>query len=61
MGESACITMAATMNGWYYFWMANFMVAGSAFAVITLIVLVRGLRDLREMFANLRAEAERPR
>lgn len=49
------------MNGWYYFWMANFMVAGSAFAVITLIVLVRGLRDLREMFANLRAEAERPR
>lgn len=61
MGESACITMAATMNGWYYFWMANFMVAGSAFTVITLIVLVRGLRDLREMFANLRAEAERPR
>ena len=33
------------MNGWYYFWMANFVLAGSAFAVITLIVLVRGLRD----------------
>jgi hypothetical protein len=49
------------MNAWYYFWMANFLIAGSAFAVITLIVLVRGFRDLRDMFANLRAEAQRPR
>ena len=49
------------MNGWYYFWMANFVVAGSAFAAITLIVLVRGMRDLREMFAGLRAEAQRQR
>ena len=48
------------MHGWYYFWMANFVLAGSAFAVITLIVLVFGLRDLREMFAGLRAEAHRP-
>ena len=49
------------MNAWYYFWMANFVVSGSAFAIITLIVLVSGLRDLREMFAGLRAEAQRPR
>ena len=49
------------MNAWYYFWMGNFVVAGSAFGVITLIVLVLGLRDLREMFVNLRAEAQRPR
>ncbi len=49
------------MNGWYYFWMANLLLAGSAFAVITVIVLVRGQRDLREMFVNLRAEAQRPR
>ena len=47
------------MNGWYYFWVANFLLAGSAFAVITIIVLVLGVRDLREMFANLRAEAHR--
>jgi hypothetical protein len=60
-GISLCFTMTAAMNGWYYFWMTNFVVAGSAFAVITLIVLVRGLRDLREMFAGLRAEAQRPR
>ena len=58
--EGACFTMTAIMNGWYYFWMANFVLAGSAFGVITLIVLVRGLRDLREMFAGLRAEAQRP-
>jgi hypothetical protein len=49
------------MNAWYYFWMANFVLAGSAFAIITLIVLIFGVRDLREMFANLRAEAQRPR
>ena len=48
------------MSGWYYFWMANSLLAGSAFAVITLIVLVLGLRDLREMFAGLRAEARWP-
>jgi hypothetical protein len=47
------------MYGWYLFWVANFVLAGSAFAVITVIVLVRGLRDLREMFAGLRAEAQR--
>ena len=47
------------MNPWYIFWMANFVLAGWAFAVITLVVLVRGLRDLREMFAGLRAEAQR--
>ncbi|HEU5453561.1 MAG TPA: hypothetical protein VFU76_16305 [Terriglobales bacterium] len=44
------------MDAWYYFWMANFFLAGSAFAVIAVIVLVRGARDLREMFAGLAAE-----
>ncbi len=49
------------MNGWYYFWMANLVISGSAFAIIALITLVRGIQDLREMFANLRAEAQEPR
>ena len=44
------------MNAWYWFWMANFVLAGSAFAAIAIIVTVRGFRDLREMFASLRAE-----
>ncbi|HUJ32624.1 MAG TPA: hypothetical protein VLY23_15190 [Candidatus Acidoferrum sp.] len=47
------------MNAWYIFWMANFVIAGSAFAVIAVIVLVRGVKDLRDMFAGLRAEANR--
>ncbi len=44
------------MIGWYYFWMASFVVAGSAFAFIAVVVMVRGIADLREMFAGLRAE-----
>jgi hypothetical protein len=47
------------MNAWYFFWMANFVVAGTAFAVIAVVVLFRGVKDLREMFMNLRAEANR--
>jgi hypothetical protein len=31
------------MNTWYYFWLANFFVAGSVFGIITVIVLFRGL------------------
>jgi hypothetical protein len=47
------------MNAWYFFWMANFVIAGTAFAVIAIVVAIRGVKDLREMFANLRAEAKR--
>ncbi len=47
------------MNAWYIFWMANFFIAGSAFAVIAIIVLVRGVKDLRDMLAGLRAEANK--
>jgi hypothetical protein len=47
------------MNAWYFFWMANFLIAGTAFAVIAVVVAIRGVKDLREMFANLRAEAKR--
>jgi hypothetical protein len=37
-----------------YFWTAWLMLAGVAFAAITLIVAVRGFQDLRSMFAALR-------
>jgi hypothetical protein len=49
----------AFMNPWYIFWMLNLAVAGSAFVVIAIIVLVRGTHDLRQMFKNLREEAGR--
>jgi len=45
------------MGFWYYFWTINFLVAGSAFLIITLIVLVLGGRDLRDMFARLKTHA----
>jgi hypothetical protein len=48
------------MKYWYYFWTANFILAGTAFAFITLIVLVRGIGDLRVMFRGL-SERERAR
>ncbi len=47
------------MTAWYYFWMASFFLAGSAFAIIAAIVLIRGVGDLRQMFAGLRTERDR--
>jgi hypothetical protein len=44
------------MIGWYYFWIASFAVAGSAFAFIAAVVTVRGIADLRQMLKGLRAE-----
>ena len=44
------------MKYWYWFWMLNFAVASTAFTVIAAIVLVRGIRDLREMFSRLRSQ-----
>jgi len=42
------------MEYWYYFWIANFLMSGSAFVVVIVVVLVRGIGELREMFAALR-------
>jgi hypothetical protein len=42
------------MEYWYYFWLANFLIAGSAFVAITVVVLLRGIGELRAMFAELR-------
>jgi hypothetical protein len=43
------------MQAWYYFWVLNFVVAGSAFFIIAVIVTIRGVGDLRQMFSRLRA------
>ena len=48
------------MKAWYYFWVLNFAVAGSAFFIIALIVTVRGVTDLREMFRRLRVASREP-
>lgn len=48
------------MRYWQLFWAAWLSVAGLSFAFITLMVIVRGGRDLREMFRDLgRQQADR--
>jgi hypothetical protein len=42
------------MGFWYYFWTANFILAGSSFVLITLVVMVRGTKDLRDMLTRLK-------
>jgi hypothetical protein len=45
---------------WLYFWVANLILAGLTFALITLVVIVRGVGDLKEMFRRLtKGESER--
>lgn len=46
------------MRAWELFWTASLVVSGIAFAAITAIVSVRGFGDLREMFRNLRQQAQ---
>jgi hypothetical protein len=41
---------------WYYFWTSSFVLAGAAFVVIAVIVLVRGITDMRQMFSKLRSQ-----
>jgi hypothetical protein len=38
------------------FWTLNFIVAGGAFALIALVVAIRGVADLRAMLKALKAE-----
>lgn len=45
------------MRAWYYFWVANFVLAGSAFLGIALVVLVGGIGDLRHMFHRLEQQS----
>ena len=42
------------MKYWEIFWTLCLIVAGGAFALITLVVMVRGGPDLRDMLRQLR-------
>jgi hypothetical protein len=42
------------MRYWELFWMFSILVAGGAFAFITVVVTVKGGKDMREMIARLR-------
>lgn len=41
------------MRYWELFWTASLLVSGAAFAAITVIVIVKGGPDLREMLRQL--------
>jgi hypothetical protein len=41
------------MNLWLIFWTLMLVVAGGSFAAITVVVTVRGVRDLRQWFTSL--------
>jgi uncharacterized protein (DUF2141 family) len=43
------------MNLWVTFWGVWLLLSGIAFALITVIVAVRGFKDLKFMFEGLRA------
>jgi hypothetical protein len=43
---------------WFYFWTACFVLGGSAFLIVALVVLIRGTLDLREMLLKLRQHHE---
>lgn len=44
------------MKYWEFFWTLCLMVAGATFAAITLVVIIRGVPDLREMLRQLRRQ-----
>jgi hypothetical protein len=44
------------MNYWEVFWTVCLLGAGGAFAFITIVVIVKGGPDLREMLTQLRRQ-----
>jgi hypothetical protein len=44
------------MKYWELFWTLCLLIAGGAFAFITIVVIVRGGPDLREMLRQLRRQ-----
>ena len=46
------------MRNWLTFWTLWLLVAGASFAAITVVVIVKGARDLRDMFTGLKLSRE---
>ena len=47
------------MKYWEWFWTISLVVAGAAFAFITVIVTIKGFRDLREFFNQLSKQQDK--
>jgi len=48
------------MRYWELFWTASLIVAGAAFAFITVVVIVKGGPDLRETLQQIRRQKLQP-
>lgn len=44
------------MNLWLLFWEVSLVVAGTSFAFITVVVTIKGARDLRNWFTSLQRQ-----
>jgi hypothetical protein len=44
---------------WAQFWLASFVLAFGAFALISLVIAVRGVAEIRELFTALEEERRR--
>ena len=44
------------MNGWQTFWLIWLLFSGSAFAIITVVVTLKGFGDVKRMLSGLRAK-----
>jgi hypothetical protein len=44
------------MKYWELFWTLSLWIAGATFAFITIVVIVKGVPDLREMLRQLRRQ-----
>jgi hypothetical protein len=47
------------MMYWQWFWTVSLVIAGTSFAVITVVVTLRGFADLREMLKRLLQQKDR--
>ncbi len=47
------------MNYWLMFWITCLLLAGCSFAFITIVVSIRGFKDLREMLKHLDAQRDK--
>jgi hypothetical protein len=47
------------MRYWLFFWTFAALTAGSSFAAITIVVAIKGGRDLRELFRGLIAQRQK--
>jgi hypothetical protein len=49
------------MESWKLFWTIFLVVSGASFAFITVVVSVKGFRDLLDMFSRLSEQQEESR